>query len=76
MRLWFQNGRSPTLQNTPGGVRDPPHEFALGTPVTMTVHGAPGDMYWSFVECQGLGFASPWSLNGLQGRCHLNVNGG
>jgi hypothetical protein len=73
MRLWFQNGRSLTVQNNASGPRN--FEFTRGSTVTMTVHGQSGDMYGCFIECQGLGFVPPWSLPPLQGLCYLNPSG-
>jgi hypothetical protein len=72
MRLWFQSGRSLTVQNARGGLHN--FEFSLGSLASMTVHGQSGDLYGCFVDFQGLGFANaPWGLPGLQGLCHLNV---
>ncbi len=73
MRLWFQGGRSMTVLSPASGYYG--FEFALGSTVTMTVHGAAGDLYWSLVDFQGLGFVNPpWPLPGLQGLCYLNVS--
>jgi hypothetical protein len=72
MRLWFQSGRSLTVQNARGGLYN--FEFSLGSQASMTVHGQPGDLYGCFVDFQGLGFAyAPWGLPGLRGLCHLHV---